>query len=39
VRRKLGHRGRESLWNMVGMYRFVWEAFAQFSYIAFQIFV
>jgi len=39
VRRKLGHRGRESLWKMVGMYSFVWEAFAEFTYVTFQIFV
>ena len=29
-RRKLGHTERESLWKMVGMYSFVWEAFADF---------
>ena len=39
MRKNLGHRGRESLWKMVGMYSFVWEALAEFSYIAFQIFV
>jgi len=39
VRRKLGLRERESLWKMVGMYSFVWEAFAEFTYIVFQIFV
>ena len=32
----MGHRGRESLWKMVGMYSLVWEAFAEFTYIAFQ---
>jgi hypothetical protein len=31
VTRKLGHGGRESLWKMVGMYNFVWEAFAEFT--------
>ena len=39
MRRKFGHRGRESLCKMVGIYSFVWEVFAEFTYIAFQIFV
>jgi len=39
MRRKFGHRGMENLWKMVGIYNFVWEAFAEFTYIAFQIFV
>jgi hypothetical protein len=39
MRRKLGQRGRESLWKMVDMNSFVWEAFAEFTYIVFQIFV
>ena len=33
VRRKLGHRVRECLWKMVGMYSFVWEAFSDFTYV------
>jgi len=37
VSRKFGHRGKEILWKMVGMYNFVWEAFAEFTYITFQI--
>jgi len=28
VRMKLGQRGRESLWKMVGMNSLVWDAFA-----------
>jgi len=39
VRRKLGQSERESLWNVVDMNSLVWEAFAEFTYIAFQIFV
>ena len=39
MKRKLGQRGRESLWKTVGMNSFVWEAFAEFTYIAFQTFV
>ena len=37
VRSKLGHRVRESLWKMVGMYSLVCEAFSDFTYISFQI--
>ena len=39
VRMKLGQSERENLWKMVGMNNFVWEAFAEFTYKAFQIFV
>jgi len=39
MRKTLGQRERESLWKMVGMNSLVWEAFAEFTYIAFQIFV
>jgi hypothetical protein len=39
VRRKLGQSERESLWKMVGMNSLVWETFAEFTYIAFEIFV
>ena len=37
MRRKLGQSERESLWKMVGMNSFVWEAFAEFTYIAFVV--
>ena len=39
VRMKLGQRGRGSLWKMVGMNSLVWDAFAEFMYVAFQIFM
>jgi len=39
VRMKLGQRGRESLWKMVGMNSLVWDASAEFMYFAFQIFM
>jgi len=39
VMRKFGLRGRESLWYIEGINIFVWEAFAEFWYIAFHIFV
>ena len=39
MRRKLGRSERESLWKMVGMNSLVWEAFSEFVYIEFQIFV
>ena len=37
VRMKLRQRGRESLWKMVGMNSLVWDAFADFIHVAFQI--
>ena len=39
MRRNLDQRGTKSLWKVGGMNSFVWEAFAEFRYIAFQIFV
>jgi hypothetical protein len=36
---KLGQRGRERLWKMVGMNGLVWDAFAEFLYVVFQIFM
>ena len=39
MRMKLGQRGREGLWKMVGMNSLVWDAFAEFMYDAFQIFM
>ena len=37
VRVKLDQKERESLCKMVGMKSLVWEAFAEFMYVAFQI--
>ena len=39
MRMKLGQRRRESLWKMVGMNSLVWDVFAEFMYVAFQIFM
>ena len=39
MRMKLGQRGRDSLWKMVGMNSSVWDAFAEFMYVAFEIFM
>ena len=39
MRMNLGQRGRESLWKMVGMNSLVWDAFPEFKYVAFQIFM
>jgi len=35
----LGQRGRERLWETVGMSNFVWDAFVELIYVAFQIFM
>jgi len=39
VRMNFGQRGRESLWTIVGVNSLVWDAFAEFIYVAFQIFM